>query len=169
MSREIRYTYRCSSSRDMTAADPRKFPFPPGIPLIALLLAWLLGRIWPIPIHWRGWTRWLGWFLFFSPFLLVIWANSTFRRHNTVANPLGKVTTIVTAGPYRYSRNPMYVGLLVFYVGATLAFRLPWAAILLVPVFLALQYIVIIPEERYLQAAFGDQYTAYRRRVRRWL
>lgn len=149
--------------------DSRRFPFPPGIPLIALLLAWLLGRIWPIPLQWAAWTRWIGWCLFFAPFLLVFWANWTFRRHHTVANPRGKVTTIVTDGPFLYSRNPMYVSLLVFYIGAAVVLRLLWGAILLVPVFLALHYIVILPEERYLQAAFGDQYASYLRQVRRWL
>ena len=76
---------------------------------------------------------------------------------------------IVASGPFRYTRNPMYLSLLVVYVGGTLAFRLPWAMVLLVPVFLLLQFGVIIPEERYLDATFGEPYRAYRQRVRRWL
>ena len=149
--------------------DSTRFPFPPGIPLVGLLLGWALGRIWPIPIHWAAWSRWLGWFLFVSPFFIGAWAIRTFRRHHTVVDPRGGVATIVSAGPFRFSRNPMYVGLLLIYIGATLAFRPPWAAILLVPVFLALHYLVVIPEERYLQATFGEQYAAYVQRVRRWL
>lgn len=63
----------------------------------------------------------------------------------------------------------MYVSLLLSYIGGILAFRLAWSAILLVPLFLVLQYGVIVPEERHLQAVFGQQYTDYKRRVRRWL
>ena len=75
---------------------------------------------------------------------------------------------IVATGPFRFTRNPMYLSLLVLYVGATFAFRLPWALVLLVPVFLALHFGVIIPEEQYLEATFGEPYRSYRRRVRRW-
>ena len=75
----------------------------------------------------------------------------------------------MASGPYRYTRNPMYLSLLVVYLGATLAFRLPWAVALLVPVFLMLHFGVILPEERHIEAAFGEPYRAYKRRVRRWL
>jgi protein-S-isoprenylcysteine O-methyltransferase Ste14 len=93
----------------------------------------------------------------------------TFRRHRTAVNPRGTVTTIVASGPFRYTRNPMYLGLLVLYVGVTLVMRWPWAAALLVPVFLALHFGVIRPEEQHLETAFGESYRSYRQRVRRWL
>ncbi len=79
------------------------------------------------------------------------------------------MVTIVTGGPFRFTRNPMYVALMLLYVAGTLAIGTMWAAILVVPVFLALNYGVIIPEERYLTTTFGEQYTAYQRRVRRWI
>ena len=149
--------------------DPRRFPFPPAIPIIALLLGWGMGRLWPIDVNWPAWSRWIGWVLFFTPPLLVVSATRTFRRYQTAIDPLGKVTTIVASGPFRYTRNPMYLSLLVLYVGGTLAFRLPWAAVLLVPVFLALHFGVILPEEQHLEATFGEPYRSYRQRVRRWL
>ncbi len=152
-----------------STTDPRKFPFPPGIAIAGLLLGWGLGAIRPIHIAWPEWTRWLGWFLFIAPWLLAIWAMVTFRRHNTPVHPLGKVATIVTEGPFRYTRNPMYLHLMLVYIGGILAFRLPWSAILLPLVFLALRYGVIAREERHLQAVFGEQYADYCRRVRRWL
>jgi len=147
----------------------RRFPFPPGIPVIALLLAWVLGKVRPVRIHWPAWTRWAGWCLVVTPFFVFLWAVAMFRRHHTVVNPRGDVTTIVTAGPFRYTRNPMYVSLVVLYIGATLAFQWVWAAILLVPMFLALHYLVVIPEERYLRMALREQYSAYFQKVRRWL
>jgi protein-S-isoprenylcysteine O-methyltransferase Ste14 len=152
-----------------TARDPRRFPFPPAIPIMALLLSWGMGRLWPVDVDWPAWSRWVGGVLVFTPPLLVLSAALTFRRHQTAINPLGRVTTIVSSGPFRYTRNPMYLSLLVIYAGGMLAFRLPWAAILFIPVFLALHFGVIIPEERHLDTAFGEPYRSYRQRVRRWL
>jgi protein-S-isoprenylcysteine O-methyltransferase Ste14 len=149
--------------------DPRKFPFPPAIPIIALLAGWGLGKLWPIHFAWPPWTRWVGWVLFTAPFCLALWAAATFRRHSTPVNPLGKVTTIVSAGPFRYSRNPMYVSLLLSYIGGILAFHLVWSAILLVPVFLLFRYGVVAPEEKHLEAIFGEPYADYKHKVRRWL
>jgi protein-S-isoprenylcysteine O-methyltransferase Ste14 len=152
-----------------STTDPRKCPFPPGIPAAGLLIGWLLGKLWPFPFLMSTWTRWIEWPLFVIAPCLAVWAVVTFRRHKTVVDPRGKVVTIVTAGPYRFTRNPMYVALMLLYIAGTLAIGNLWVAILLVPVFLALNNGVIGPEERYLQAAFGEQYTSYQSRVRRWI
>jgi protein-S-isoprenylcysteine O-methyltransferase Ste14 len=157
------------SAANQPASDPRKFPFPPAIPIVALLLAWGMGTLWPIEVNWPGWSRWVGWVLFVLPPVLAVAAVRTFRRHHTAVNPRGQVTTIVASGPFRYTRNPMYLSLLVLYIGGTLAFRLPWAAVLFIPVFLALHFGVIIPEEQHLETVFGNDYRLYRQRVRRWL
>ena len=154
---------------NQAAKDPRRFPFPPAIPIIALLLSWGLGRLWPVEMHWPVWTRWAGWVLVVAAQLPAVAAVRTFRRHQTALNPLGKVTVIVDGGPFRYTRNPMYLSLLLFYIGGTFAFRLPWAMALLVPVFLALHFGVILPEEQHLDTTFGEPYRLYRQRVRRWL
>ena len=152
-----------------SATDPRRVPFPPAIPVVALALSWGLGRLWPIGVNWPAWFQWVGWGLVIAHVVLAISAVRTFRQHHTALNPLGEVTTMVASGPFRYTRNPMYLSLLVFYVGGTLALRLPWAAILLVPVFLALHFGVIVPEEKHLAAEFGEPYRLYQQRVRRWL
>jgi protein-S-isoprenylcysteine O-methyltransferase Ste14 len=151
------------------AADPRRFPFPPAIPIVALLLGWGMGRYWPIDVNWPVWSQWVGWALVIAAVVLAVSAVRTFRRHHAAVNPLGQVTTVVASGPFRYTRNPMYLSLLVLHIGGTLAFRLPWAAILFVPVFLALHFGVIVPEEAYLAAEGGEPYRLYRQRVRRWL
>ncbi|SRR5580765_692177 len=152
-----------------SAGDPRRFPFPPAIPILALLLGWGLGRRWPIDVNWPAWFRWVGWVLVITSVALAVSAVRTFRRHHTAVNPRGEVTTVVASGPFHYTRNPMYLGLLVLHAGGVLAFRLPWAVILFVPVFLALHFGVIVPEEKYLAAEFGEPYRLYRQRVRRWL
>jgi protein-S-isoprenylcysteine O-methyltransferase Ste14 len=151
------------------ARDPRRVAFPPAIPFVALVLSWGVGRLWPIAVNWPAWFRWVGWGLVVVPSVMAISAVLTFRRHHTAVNPLGEVTTMVASGPFRYTRNPMYLSLLVTYTGVTLALRLPWAAILLVPVFLALHFGVIVPEEKHLAAEFGEPYRLYQQRVRRWL
>ena len=153
----------------MTGDDPRKFLFPPAIPVVGLLASWVLGLVWPIPLAWPNWTFWVGLLLFTVPHAFAIWAHLTARRHRTTVNPRGDVKTIMSDGPFRYSRNPMYLSVLPLFVGGALLFRLPWAFVLLLPVFLALHFAVIIPEEKYLEAKFGETYLSYKRRVRRWL
>jgi protein-S-isoprenylcysteine O-methyltransferase Ste14 len=92
-----------------------------------------------------------------------------FRRAGTTPNPTQPTTAIVVRGPYRFTRNPMYVGLLALYVGLTVLVNSLWL-LALVPVIVALvQRQVIVREEAYLEAKFGDEYRAYKGRVRRWL
>jgi protein-S-isoprenylcysteine O-methyltransferase Ste14 len=103
--------------------------------------------------------------------MLVPWpaSSTTSVRHHTTVNPRGHVMNIISDGPFRYSRNPMYLSLLPLYVGGALLFRLPWAFVLLFPLFLALHFAAFIPEEKYLEAKFGETYLSYKRRVPRWL
>lgn len=149
--------------------DPRRFPFPPAIPVIGLLASWGMGYVWPLHIAWPAWTFWAGLALFTLPHALAAWARRTFRRHRTGVAPRGDVAEIVSSGPFRYTRNPMYLTLIILYIGGTLLFRLAWAPLWLIPVFLTLHFAVIRPEEQYLEAKFGADYVRYRQRVRRWL
>jgi|SRR6516162_3702694 protein-S-isoprenylcysteine O-methyltransferase Ste14 len=149
--------------------DPRRFPFPPLIPIIALLISSWMGRLWPIHASWPEWTRWVGWALFTIPHGLAIWAHITFRRHQTTVNPRGQVSQMISSGPFAYTRNPMYLSLIPLYIGGALAFRLFWAFILLIPVLILLNFGVIRPEERYLATRFGPMYRDYKSRVPRWI
>src|SRR5260370_3528327 len=151
--------------KTVAPTDPRKFPFPPGIPAVGLLIGWLLGQLWPITVPLPAWAAWIEWPLFIIGPCLAIWAVLTFRRHNTVVDPRGKVVTIVTGGPFRFTRNPMYVALMLLYVAGTLAIGTVCAAILVGPVLLALNSGVIVPAERYLTTLFGDQSPAYKSRA----
>jgi protein-S-isoprenylcysteine O-methyltransferase Ste14 len=92
-----------------------------------------------------------------------------FKAQHTVVDPRGTVTNIVRRGPYAFTRNPMYLSLMLIYVGGLLAFRLEWAIVWLVPVFLMLHFGVIRPEERYMQTRFGEDYRRYVADVRRWI
>jgi protein-S-isoprenylcysteine O-methyltransferase Ste14 len=93
----------------------------------------------------------------------------SFQRHRTPANPWRPSTAIVTDGPYRLTRNPGYVGMALVYVGIALLSHALWV---LAPLPLVLAIIdrgVIAREERYLERKFGQNYVAYKQRVRRWV
>lgn len=96
-------------------------------------------------------------------------AIAAFARARTTVIPHGHPRRLVTAGPYRFSRNPMYLSLALTYLGIAGIMRLPWAAVLLPLPLLWLNRLVIPLEEARLRTAFGRSYEAYCRRVRRWL
>jgi protein-S-isoprenylcysteine O-methyltransferase Ste14 len=90
-------------------------------------------------------------------------------RHRTTIVPHHAVATLLTSGAYRLSRNPMYTGLAVAYLGLASLFGSWWPLVLWPLVILAVRQLVIRPEERYLTERFGRAYTDYQSRVRRWL
>ncbi|MFA4893853.1 isoprenylcysteine carboxylmethyltransferase family protein [Brevundimonas sp.] len=96
-------------------------------------------------------------------------AAGLFRRRGTAVEPWKPTTALIIEGPYRFSRNPIYVGFAVTYVGLAIAMNSWIALILLVPCLFVVDRFVIQREERYLAAKFGPTYEAYRQKVRRWL
>jgi protein-S-isoprenylcysteine O-methyltransferase Ste14 len=101
--------------------------------------------------------------------LLAASALLLFRRTHTSLVPIKPTTALVVRGPYRLTRNPMYLGLLCVYIAVALWFGLIWALILVPLVVLAVQRLAITKEERYLEQKFGDAYRQYRAHVRRWI
>jgi len=100
---------------------------------------------------------------------LSVWGLATLRAAGTSIRPSSPASTLVTHGPFRLSRNPMYLGLTLVYLGVTLLMNSVWTALFLPLVIGTLYLTVIRHEERYLAATFGDEYDNYRGRVRRWL
>lgn len=92
-----------------------------------------------------------------------------FRRAGTQPQPWRPTTALVVTGVYQFSRNPMYVGFTLFYVGISLWVNSLWPLLFLPLVLGIMTYGVIAREEAYLERLFGDEYRAYRSRVRRWL
>jgi protein-S-isoprenylcysteine O-methyltransferase Ste14 len=78
-------------------------------------------------------------------------------------------TVLVTEGPFRYSRNPIYLALTLLYLGVAFLVNAWWILLLVVPVLLVIRYGVIAREEVYLARKFGDAYRQYTTQVRRWL
>jgi len=99
-------------------------------------------------------------------------AIATFRalsRAHTPVDPMKPTTALVTAGPFRYSRNPIYVALTLLYLGVAFLVNTLWILLLVVPVLVVIRCGVIAREEAYLTRKFGDAYHQYTTQVRRWL
>lgn len=133
------------------------------------MAGWLLNGRWPVPIGGGAGRRALGWTLVAGWAVLAASAIGLFRRKQTSMIPIRPAATLVTGGPYRLTRNPMYVSLALLTVAFALFLNTWWTVILLVPTVIAVQHFVIAPEERYLRRRFGAEYEEYTRRVRRWL
>jgi protein-S-isoprenylcysteine O-methyltransferase Ste14 len=100
---------------------------------------------------------------------LIAWAVTWFRRRRTTLIPMRASAAMVDEGPYRFTRNPMYVGLSAIYTGATLMAGYLWPLAALPLVLVGVRWLIVEREERYLERRFGDDYRAYKARVRRWL
>src|SRR5688572_16588724 len=97
------------------------------------------------------------------------WAIRLIARHRTALLPGGSTSTILDRGPFRVSRNPLYLGLIALDVALALLWPSFWALALTPVGVVALWWGAVLSEERYLSAKFGAEYDAYRARVRRWL
>lgn len=107
--------------------------------------------------------------LLLGGFGLMLWGIVNFWRAKTNLLPFRPASALVTVRPFTFTRNPMYLGLTIAYLGGALATNWAWPLVFL-PAVIGITASYIIPrEERYLRAAFGAEYDAYCRRVRRWL
>ena len=100
---------------------------------------------------------------------IVCGAVATFRRVGTTPHPAGPTTALAVGGPYRFTRNPMYLSLVFITVGLALLANALWPLVLLPVVIVIVRWTVIDREERYLTAKFGEEYLQYKARVRRWM
>jgi protein-S-isoprenylcysteine O-methyltransferase Ste14 len=112
---------------------------------------------------------WIGVMVFVAALTLVAWAISTITRAGSNVPTNMPTTTIVETGPYRFTRNPIYLGMCLGLVGLAIAFNNLWLLGTLAPFALVIRYGVVAREEAYLERKFGDAYRHYRTRVRHWL
>jgi protein-S-isoprenylcysteine O-methyltransferase Ste14 len=149
---------------------PTSIPWPPLLLVATLILGWLAGRLYPL--RWPGIddlaARVVGYGLGAAGIALVAWGVATLYRAGTTFRPDQGADRLVTEGPFRYRRNPIYLGDVLILLGlAQLALNI-WFAIL-APVFaLAVLKLAIEPEERHLEERFGQAYLDYKERTRRW-
>ena len=144
------------------------------IPPVALALCvgagLLADRVWPAPFLPAGLPRWaLGGALVALGLATEFWAFVLFRSAKTSVLPIRPTSAIVEAGPYRYSRNPIYVSMFVVVAGLAVGFDSLWQFAALAALYVVLRWAVVAPEEAYLTRKFGAAYLDYARRVRRWV
>jgi protein-S-isoprenylcysteine O-methyltransferase Ste14 len=143
---------------------------PPILYLGGLIALVVLRWFWPAPIVASATLAlYLGLTLGVLALCLGLWAILTMRAAGTNVDPHKESTTIVTAGPFGYTRNPIYVGLAVLLLGFTIGLNSWWGLAVLVPLLAVMHVGVILREERYLERKFGDQYRQYRSRVARYV
>ena len=113
--------------------------------------------------------EWLGALVFILALSLITWAIVTMTGAGSNVPTDRPTTTIVESGPYRFTRNPIYLAMILGLIGLSIAFDNLWLLAVLVPFALVIRYGVVAREEVYLERKFGDVYRGYRNRVRRWL
>ena len=143
---------------------------PPVALALTVGLAWLAGRFWPLPFLPDPLPHlWPGVALIALGFAMELWALVLFHRAGTNPLPTRPTTAVIEAGPYRFSRNPIYVGMLLSVIGAAVALNSLWQFAALAILYAIIRWGVVAREEAYLTRKFGAPYTDYAARVRRWL
>ena len=142
---------------------------PPLIYVVPLVLGLLLDRRARLPFLAHRAARGLGWPLLGSGVMLSRWFLKTMRDAEAPVRTDRPVPRLTTEGPFRYSRNPGYLALAMIYAGIAIVRNSLWAIFLLPLVVYVTQREVIGREERYLERTFGEEYLAYKARVRRWV
>jgi protein-S-isoprenylcysteine O-methyltransferase Ste14 len=147
--------------------------FPPAIPLLTVVAGVALNRLWSIEpgFEFPAPKRyWVGGLIVAGAVLGLGWRSVVqLRRTGQSENPWKPTTEIVERGPFRLTRNPMYLQMVLVCIGIGVALMNLWILVLTPICAWALQKFAILPEERYLERKFGETYLAYKRRVRRWL
>lgn len=147
--------------------------FPPGIPLLAILLGVLLQRYWTVDLSsiFSAPVRYVigGLIVIGAIVFLGFWSVTLFRKGGQSENPWKPTPHIEKRGPFSITRNPMYLQMVLVCLGVGIAMANGWI-LMLTPVVAWLLYALAIkPEERYLEEKFGEEYLAYKRTVRRWI
>jgi len=142
---------------------------PPIWLLIALIAMTALHYWLPIATVLRAPFTWLGALVIVAGIAIAVSARRLFDRAGTPVLPFERSTALVTDGLYRYTRNPMYLGLAIVLLGAWMLFGTLGPGLAVVAFLWVIQSNFIRGEERFLESIFGEQYVSYKARVRRWI
>ena len=152
-----------------TSDNPGVAVLPPILYGVTFVVVAMLQWIWPLTIVRQATAFWLGLVLSVTALVIGAWGRRTMLGAGTNISPLKPAITLVNSGPYRFSRNPLYVAMTLLFVGLTLLVNSWWGVFLLVPLAVLLHFGVVCREERYLERKFGEEYRNYRLRVRRYI
>lgn len=157
------------ATQQKTITDPGVRIPPPAVFIVTLAISWVLQKYVPLPFLAHDTALWAGIAIVAMGLLFALMSVVTMLRGHGTVNTQAPSDALVVTGIYRISRNPMYVSNVLMYTGFAIAMGLPWGLILLPLLLIYTQVVVIAREEAYLASAFGQQYTDYKARVRRWL
>lgn len=135
----------------------------------AFVLVVVFHWFWPMPIFGHAVALWPGFVLVVLGVGIAAWGRRTMQAAGTNVNPALPTIAIVASGPFRFSRNPLYLALTLLYFGLTLAFNTWWGIVVLIPLLIIMHRGVVLREERYLEQKFDAIYRQYRSKVRRYL
>ena len=153
-----------------TAATAQVVIRPPLAWALAVIAAFALDWLMPLPfVPAAVPAGWLGGAVVVVALALFAWAIATITRAGSNVPTNRPTISIVDTGPYRFTRNPIYLGMMLALVGLAIAFDSLWPLVTLVPFALVIRYGVVAREEAYLERRFGEVYRRYGARVRRWL
>ncbi len=136
-----------------------------GAFVVVLVFRWF----WPMAIFGHAVALWPGLALVVLGVGIAAWGRRTIKAAGTNVNPARPTTAIVASGPFRFSRNPLYLAVTLLYFGLTLVFNTWWGIVALVPLLIIMHRGVVLREECYLEQKFGETYRQYRSKVRRYL
>lgn len=148
---------------------PSQIPWPPLLIIATIGAGAVLDVFLPLPFPWPGLARVVGAAVILLAVAADIWCAVLFWRRGTTIRPDRPVARLVTDGPFRRSRNPIYVSHVALTAGLGLALGSPWTILLLPALVFGLTRLAIEPEERHLTRKFGYEYEAYVARTPRWL
>lgn len=147
--------------------------FPPAVPLLTILLGMCLNLLWPLELGFElgAPARYsVGGAIVVAAILgLGFYSVTLVRRTGQSENPWKPTTEIVNRGPFRLTRNPMYLQMVLGCIGFSIILANIWILLLTPVCAWVLHRFAILPEEAYLERRFGEKYLAYKRKVRRWL
>jgi len=137
--------------------------------IILLVLLLLLNFLFPVAAFLSPPFTYSGFLIIGFGFVLAFWSRSLFLKNATTLQPSEEPTSLVTSGPFRLSRNPIYLGMASILLGVSVVLGTPVALVFPV-IFVTLIELFIIPaEQRTLEKIFGESYREYKKSVRRWI
>lgn len=145
-----------------------KFP-PPLIFVLLIIVGLALDYIWPLGMGIPGSYGVFGIVLVIFAVAVAGLISATFKRLGTAIEPWKPTNNIVTTGFYAWSRNPIYTGFCLFNIGLGISLNNLWLFLSVIPGAILVYFIAIAREEAYLEGKFGEEYLAYKRKVRRWI
>jgi protein-S-isoprenylcysteine O-methyltransferase Ste14 len=142
---------------------------PPVIHILSIALSGVMNNYYPLSLPRWAMLLWIGFVLSVAAIVITLWGMREFRAFSNPVAPNRPINQLMVSGPYQFTRNPLYLSLVLLQLGLGLLFLNGWMVLMLLPVVLIVRYYVVAREEAYLIRQFGSAYQEYQKGVRRWI